>query len=363
MINLLIIEDQEAQIEAYKDNIELFNNNNEYKINPIIFNNFEDGFEALKNPDYDAAIIDLKLFPGDTAAVGNQLVREIRTNLRIPVVIISGYPEDLEEDLREETPFLKTCNKDDDYQEIFKEISLIYSTGITNILGKKGHIEKYLNDIFWKHLSSTIDYWKREASDEENLEKIILRYTLSHLQEHLDLSETQDDFENYYPIEMYVTPPIKKNFFTGDIIQNKDDGTYWIIMNPSCDMAQAKAKSVTLAFIEDIKNSYVINLINEINKKDENSVNSQLELNKLLRNSGSLKYHFLPATDSVPGGFINFQKIISVKYKDLDKMFSRKASITDRFSKEIIARFSHYYSRQGQPDFNTTRILEEIIKV
>ncbi|WP_219376031.1 response regulator [Bacillus mycoides] len=363
-LKLLIIEDDPHQIEMYQDNIDVYNYSNKVNIEPICINNLEDGLQALQNPDYDAAIIDLRLSPGDQNGEGNKIITKIRSSLRIPIIIVSGYPQDLDAQYKTaDNPFIKVHKKDDELNVILDEIVAIYKTGITNILGKKGHIEDYLNNIFWNHLSSTVDYWKSQVDNESDTEKILLRYTLSHLQEHLELSDTQEDFEEYLPIEMYVSPPIKKNPFTGDIIRCIEDGSYWIILNPSCDMAQSKAKSVTVAEIEKIENDYTLNLKKAIKKATgEEALGKQMELQKLLRNSGSLKYHFLPGSSCFEGGFINFQKIKSIRYKSLDKEFSRVASVTDRFAKDIIARFSHYYSRQGQPDFNTSKILEELLK-
>lgn len=363
-LKLLVIEDDRSQIQMYEDNIDIYNYNNSQNIEAVCIDNLEEGLEALKNPDYDAAIVDLKLSPGDHDGKGNQIITKIRSSLRIPIVIISGYPQDLDSQYKlADNPFIKIHQKDDDFKEILEDIVAIFKTGITNILGRKGHIEEYLNNIFWDYLSTTVDYWKNQVVDDSNIEKTLLRYTLSHLQEHLELSDTLEDFEEYHPIEMYVSPPIKKNAFTGDIIRCKEDESYWIILNPSCDLAQSKAKNITIAQIEKIENDYILNLKREIkNSTGEKALSKHMELQKLLKNSGALKYHFLPKSFCFEGGFVNFQKIQSIKNKTLGENYSRIASVTDRFTKDIIARFSHYYSRQGQPDFNTSKILEELLK-
>lgn len=363
-LKLLIIEDDSHQIEMYNDRIELHNYRENEKIIATCINNLEEGLHALQDPDYDAAIIDLKLSPGDQEGKGNQLIEKIRSSLRIPIVIISGYPQDLDPQYKSDTnPFITVHKKDEDFSKILGDIIAIYKTGITNILGKKGHIEDYLNNIFWYHLASTVDYWKDQVNDHNDIEKVLLRYTLSHLQEYLELHDSQEEFEDYLPIEMYVSPPIKKKLFTGDIIKSKDN-THWIILNPSCDMAQAKAKDVTIAQIEKIENEYILNLKRAIRQgtDENNTISKKMELEKLIRNNGSLKYHFLPQSSCFEGGFVNFQKISSIRYKEVEKEFIRVASVTDRFAKDIIARFSHYYSRQGQPDFNTSRILEELLQ-
>lgn len=88
---------------------------------------------------------------------------------------------------------------------------------------------------------------------------------------------------------------------------------------------------------------------------------AQTELKALIGNHYSNKYHFLPKYNSIKSGLINFQKLKSVRVKDFNENFERIASINSTFTKDIIARFSYYYSRQGSPDFNIDEIYESLI--
>jgi len=56
------------------------------------------------------------------------------------------------------------------------------------------------------------------------------------------------------------------------------------------------------------------------------------------------------------------KEIPSFTRTEIRKDFVPVATVTDKFCKDIIARFSHYYSRQGQPDLNIERLYNLMYK-
>lgn len=361
-MKLLIVEDEAPAIQAYEDNIESFNKTSEIKIIPIIVSTLNDAMNLLLNPIFDAAIVDLKLSDDKVELEGLTIIEEIRQNLVFPIFIVSGSLGQV--DHLEENPLFRKKSRDDDYKTILSEIVSIYNTGITKILGKKGEIDKYLNKIFWEHLSNSMDLWigdeKRSPIEKQ---KSLLRYTLLHIQEYLELTE-ESNFEYYHPAEIYITPAIKENLFTGDIVTNNGDGSSYIVLTPSCDLAQGKAKDILLVSIESEK----IGLLNEktnIIKKNtatpELILDAETVLKALINNSYSNKYHFIPKYKHLDAGLINFQKINSIRIKDFNGNFTVVASVNSSFTKDIVARFSYYYSRQGSPDFDIKEIYDSLL--
>jgi hypothetical protein len=53
--------------------------------------------------------------------------------------------------------------------------------------------------------------------------------------------------------------------------------------------------------------------------------------------------------------------LYSISIEDLEKNYDRVATISNHFLQDIIARFSQYYSRQGQPDYDFDLMLEKIL--
>ena len=81
---------------------------------------------------------------------------------------------------------------------------------------------------------------------------------------------------------------------------------------------------------------------------------SRSDKNKLinaLKNNYTLYYHCLPQTDFFDLGFLDFRRLWAVPEHKIDAYFenSRRIQIAPPFIKDIVARFSSYYARQGQP--------------
>lgn len=359
-MRLLIVENEKEPIQMYTDVIESFNKQSDVQIQPDFKDNLADGLEALQRPEYDAAIIDLKLSHDTVELEGLKIVNAIINKLRIPLYIVSGSIGQV--DIPENALFKKRL-RDGDFKDVLTEIVSIYNTGITKILGQKGDIEQYLNDIFWKHLSNSVKVWAEDSTrTSKQKEKSLLRYTLSHIQEHLEISE-ESDFENYHPAEIYIIPPVKPNVFTGDIVLEKSNGEMSIVLTPSCDLAQTKAKDILIVKIELDNDGLLFEKINIIKKakvSDEIIKESEIILHQLIENNFSNKYHFLPKYNGIPSGLINFQKIKSVRIKEFNTNFERIASVNSNFTKDIVARFSYYYSRQGSPDFNVKEVYNSL---
>lgn len=360
---LLIVEDDKNEIINYKDNLDLFNEINEkedFVIEIDIKNTLQDGINAIKNNKYDGAIVDLRLKQDNTeAAEGNEIIKSIVGNLRMPAIVVSGFLGDLDPELKNETSLLRFYDRGSiEIVEILDVFKKIYNTGITKILGEDGLIIKELTKIFWERISTNLEYWISESDDSNKIEKIVSRYIINHLKEGFEIDEN-GKFEVYHSSEFYIVPPIKKNFFTGDIVEK--DGENYIILMPPCDMAtDGKVQNIVLGKIEDINFSHIKNAKKKLEKNNLDD-KSKFKILGLLNNTYSLNYHFLPQTNAFQGGFIDFRKIKSIKINELKNEYIRVGTISSEFIKDIIARFSQYYSRQGQPNLDISEIYRKIL--
>jgi hypothetical protein len=92
-----------------------------------------------------------------------------------------------------------------------------------------------------------------------------------------------------------------------------------------------------------------------LNKKNE------IDRNKIAKyvNNLNARFHYLPPFESNNGFTIDFQDVTSIPFSS---ELERVATISSPFIKDIISRFSNYYSRQGQPTFNQEAIVDELFK-
>jgi len=342
-LNLLLIDDDAKQRKIAKDAIEIFLKKNPYSVKIDEADSFEGGVDKLAGTDYDAAIIDLRLKQNDTKGEGNELLKLIKQRLRFPIRVVSGHLGDLDEEFKLQTYFSDYYSRDNvSYETIMADFINIHKTGITNILNNKGRINEDMSNIFWKHIAAILPEFVKEKAQDPNwdIEKILLRYISSHILEYLELS-IENNLEPAHAIEFYIKPPIKSKIFTGDIVQNKKDKTFWIVLTPACDLATdskreaPKAEYVTICAIQNLTETHT----------GRNSG----DIKKLASNSMDLKFHYLPQSILFEGGYVNFQIIKSDKIKVILSDFEVTLVVAGHFKKDIISRFSNYYSRQGQP--------------
>lgn len=359
-IKILIVEDDKDQIQMFIDSVDEYNQEEPVQVEYNICKTLTEGLESLKTPLFDAAIIDLKL-SGKNELEGMNLVNEVNSKLRIPIFIVSGSLGQIVH--VSETALLKKRDRIKGFDLVLKEIVQIYNTGITNILGSKGVVENLLNDIFWKHFPNSLDTWLiNDGRTLEQREKSLLRYTLLHMQEYIDV-----DIEEYHPSEFYITAPIKKNIFTGDIV-NYENNRY-VVLTPSCDMVIRSGGTINakkIFFCKIVKLNDVIANYDLLSSATGKNNNNRIELNKYIENKKQ-NYHFIPKSNLIDAGLIDFQDKITINVDEVQKQLNscsmtRISTVSMPFLKDIISRFSSYYARQGSPDFNTDEIYKTLFK-
>jgi ActR/RegA family two-component response regulator len=360
-MNLLIVEDDKDQLQMYNDVIDSYSKQINTTIERDCFDTLEKGIVAIKQPLYDAAIIDLKLSAKGNALEGMNIVNAINGKLRIPIYIVSGSIAQVN---IEENALFKKKLRTDDFRGILAEIKEIFDTGITNLMRQEGFMDKMLTKIFWDHLSDSLVDLKSVETH-----KVLIRYISSHIQEFLEING-EGGLDDFHPAEFYIFPPIKKKLSTGDIIKNIQTNSYSILLTPACDILLRKDKNNPEIKIRNADKALLISLVlwntienfNTLREDTGKSNASRLKLEALIKNNKE-RYHFLPPYKSIKGYFADFQSQLSIEISILEnpEIYNRIATVSHPFLKDIIARFSHYYSRQGQPDLIQEKIYSQLV--
>lgn len=360
-LRILMVEDNEdIYNNVYKRNIDLFNKENiNHQITKVWIQSKDEAIEALKNPEniFEGAIVDLDLMgSGGTDSSGNEIVKEIKENLRFPTFVITGTPHNISEELKGESTIFQVFNRDEvDFYEILEKFKRIKETGILRILNRKGKIENLIQNIFWNHISTSLDNWaldnKRTSTEKEDS---LLRYTILHMLEYLDESKV-------HPSEFYITRPVKESLSTGDLITFNENR--YVVLTPACDFAQQKVSKVFLLRIKDI--SEEVSGIEEIHAIEGLSISKKGKLEKIIRNSSSY-FHFIPQHNGINAGIIDFQHKLSMPIEEMEARIGnseidRFATISMPFLKDLIERYSSYYARQGSPDFDSDEIINSML--
>lgn len=349
-IKILIIEDEPVLIQGYEDIISQHNKKSEFQIGYEVCVDYKEGKKALDTPFYDAAIIDLKL-SGTDELEGKKLVEAVQGKIRIPIVIYSGSIAQIDD--MEETVLLKKRVRTESFKEILNEIIAVFKTGITQLLRPQGEVDQKLTEIFWNHLADDIDLWV-----DHNNPKTLLRYVMTHFQEYMEV-DTEGNFEEYHPAEIYIAPPIKRNIHTGDLL--KIDSDHYFVLTPACDVVfnyryNDKGEKVPFRKADHL----VVAQAKEFDFKtlclNKNGEVDKGKIKEYVSNS-SFRFHYLPSFKGNNGFLIDFQELKTIKF---NTKMERVATISGAFSKDIISRFSLYFARQGQPTFYQNRIVDEL---
>ena len=168
---------------------------------------------------------------------------------------------------------------------------------------------------------------------------------------------------NCLPEEMYICPPISTQIRTGTIVKMKDKDESYVVLSPACDLVyhngRMKTDKILLCVIEGRTTGLLGDARNDL-QDSQKKKNADKKLKELASNTHTFYYHFLPRTSNFDGGLINFRKVVTYSEAELTEQFSTPTvQISSAFIKDIVARFSSYYARQGQPDLDSDALVEE----
>ena len=354
-MDILLLEDHESDIESCKSSLERFHEEHpENVINLLEAKTPSDAESFFTNSCYriEGAIVDLKI--GSDQQAGNGVIAFINNhNLRIPIIITTGTPDYANQDYKYAGVHTKGSF---DYAEIFSKFAGIQKTGLYDILGQNGIGETFLNEIFQKsivpYLGKWIDYTQNNSS--QDIKRAFMRHILSHAMEKLD-----GDFDEFFPEECYLHKEQTTFPRPGEIFEcNTPEGhrQFWCIITPPCDLAMHKDKNgEDFVKVEHVQLVCIQNLADyriEYEQKDGTQTDKQSKhWNKFCKSPDRLYLHFLPPVSFFQGGFLNFRTVHTVSIDVIKKQYTPlDLIISPLFFKNILANFSSYYSRQGQPN-------------
>lgn len=356
-MKILLVEDAEEQQDAFESSVRVFNNKHDLTVDYVIAKDIE---EALGKIDgsYDGAIIDLRL--GDDEEGGNKIVRQLGDSFtRLPIVFVTAFVDSVGE---HPSIIRKRSRETASYESDLLLLQKFWNTGMTRIMGGRGKIEETLSSVFLHHLLPHRDTWMSYGQqDSQRTEKALLRHTLNHLLQLLD-----DDGDDFFPEEVYLTSLLTEEIRTGSIVQREEDEKWFVIMNPACDLVIRNGGRNTdrILLVEIDPITTVFPCIQDTNLSKSNlSKRKKNELQKAFRNNQSSYKHWLPKTNLFEGGFLNFRKLLTLETEEFCKQFPTHPTIqlSPSFVKDIVARFSAYYARQGQPDIDFDSSLGNLI--
>ena len=350
-----------------------------------ILNKIEISFEVATTPEeaavalfqnnFEAVIVDLMLVPqkdtgkDDEQISGNILLKNIIDREIIPIIVRTGFRQKISDGFN--TNIIKVQSKDESsFEDVISELTNYYEDSIFSLLGSRGKVNNNIKECFWEIIPECFTNKKEElmALNKDTQEFVLIRYISSWLSNRFMFNEKYLDVE---PIEMYMFPNPITQVCNCDIYEDCDNEQMFLVLTPACDLANSKTNEILFAKIKKYDEVQDFSgILEKCLNEDENEISNKNK-NKIAqwsRNSDqkSMRYHFLPKVSFFEGGFIDFRSLITLEYdyeknQFKDRNLKKLGVITDVFKRDIIARFSSYYHRQGQPTFNTESILNKLL--
>ncbi|NIZ03911.1 hypothetical protein [Thalassospira lucentensis] len=338
-IKILLVEDNEKDRDGFLNSVKRFNHARGTSIQVHSCSDLDEAFKEI-NGTFDGAVVDMKL--GPDGGEGNQFLKLLGDiNLRIPVVVFTGTPTAADK----QYVHIEVKTKDTSHDEILEDFVLVHASGLTKVMGARGLLEELLGKVYKENILSQKEVWKKYGKiDSEKSEKALMRHVLSHLIQIVDLDE-----ESCVPEEFYISPPVDDALRTGSVVQSKKDDSFYAVMNPLCDLTvrangEINARKILLCKVASFDELAAQLPENKRNTKGRSSLKDNIDNNK---KSSS---HALPRTSFFGGGYLDFEFLMSVSKDLFEETFQKPAlQIAPAFTKDIVARFSAYYGRQGQP--------------
>lgn len=359
-IKLLIIDDDQEVLDEFSKSVDRFNRDiEECKIKTYKEKSLAEADKILKYYKLDVAIVDLNLQENQSDSKvynsdGNRVVEKVIENLRIPIYILTGEPAKLEPQYKNKNHITILIKGEKTYSELLQELYERLSLKTIDYFSRDGYLEKEINNFYWNNLQKTLDTWNNVAQEHpDKIDKILSRHTVACLNEKFYVNGNIGCFDEYHPGEMYIIPPIKQHYHTGDIVSKNDE--LFIILNPACDIVN-KINLDFYVLVRIIDFSSLPKLQEKIKKESAPDTYFYDSLNKDGKNcyndykaNKKDRFHFLAKFDKLNEQLIDFQQVVNVAEEEIAQ-YDRIASMSSPFLKDIIARFSLYYARQGQPN-------------
>ena len=337
-MRILLVEDSQVQQRAFENAVKVLKNKSDITVEYDIVEDVRGALKAIDG-SYDGAIIDLRL--GNDEDGGNEIVRQLGDPFtRIPIIFVTGYVKSVDD---QPSVIRKRGRDDGSYESDLQLFQGIYDTGLTRIMGGRGDIEKHLTEVFHRNLLPQIETWVSYGKeDPERTEMALLRYALNHLFQLLE-----EGGEGCFPEEVYLHPPLLEGITTGSIVKEKANDQPFVVLSPACDLVlrgqngKSNTDRILLVEIESVDDALG-------GSRSKNRVES------LVKNRRQY-FHWLPPAYSFEGGVINFRKLNTFIKDEFDANFEKPSiQISPFFVKDIVARFSSFYARQGQPDIDSS---------
>lgn len=339
-LQVLLVEDQDANIEAWKDKADAHNSDataKGFSIASWYAKSVREAKTLLGQHKVDAMVVDLRLqsdggAEGEPNDHGNALVKHVVGTHPVAMAIYSGQGQEADVTACAQ---VEVFDRGNGLNPVFDWLAKQREM-VVQLRGTRTAIERETARIFFRSIWPRWTHWTKDGAGDA-LCDTLARHVVAHVHD----SMLYLGGEKAHPEETYFVPPLKDRLDTGDLIE--DSGKLWIVVSPRCDLANAnKVPTVVVAFCEDISETW--------NAKPK-------EQGNMMQHGKAAKWHFLPPMLDSHGKelgpwYVQFGHLRAVPDAEVASTLTAKrfASLAPQFVPSLVERFGSYFSRIGTPN-------------
>jgi CheY-like chemotaxis protein len=340
-LQVLLVEDQDSNIEAWKDKEASHNSDAEAKgfsVKTSIAKSVSEAQTVLQSRKLDAIVVDLRLQTVDHAEPndhGNALVRYAHGRHPVAIAIYTGQGQEAE---AADYPQVEVFDRGDGLNPVFNWLDKQRAM-LLHLRDARDAVERETARVFFASIWPRWTHWMKDQNS--GIAPMLARHVVAHIHDTL----LDADGGTAHPEETYFVPPLKGRLDTGDLV--KDGTGLWIVVTPRCDLANVGKIATVLV-------AKCVNISERWNGK------STKEQYKLSQHDNAAKQHFLPPLLDTEGKqlgpwFVQFHELRAVPIEDVpeDLTAKRWASLTPQFVPSLVERFGACFSRIGTPTFSS----------
>ena len=214
----------------------------------------------LSRERFDLLILDLKddsdtTLEADSNPAGLAIFEELKKTRFVPVVFYTALAHKVRS---EETSFVPVVEKTEDVTRVKEEVRRVLATRLPALTRHLRYLQRH---YMWDFVS---EHWKdfSQPSDQADIAYLLARRLAIALEGEAGklaasvggAPETAAAPSKTHPMADDIVPPFGSHPLAGDIVSETVDAQerYWLMLTPSCDFAQSKAKHFTLVRCEPL---------------------------------------------------------------------------------------------------------------
>lgn len=367
MIKLLIIDDQEASIQPLKRLLE------GRESVDAKWCDFDEAEETIRSFLPHVIVLDILADSPDGVPSVEQssVIDKFIWNVRFcPVIVYSAQP-DLYPEEQTNHPFVRTVSKGLD-----SEIEVVESLDqLTPYIEALKKAENHVRDLVALAMRYAAPYAFEAHSCKDDARETTARMGRRRLAALMDEVAIGDQ-SNLRSWEMYLCPPVSKDFQLGDVLQDaqgnsEEPDSFRLVLSPSCDMVSNEHRAAKISHVLVARCCSIDQALIRLNWG--NIGNSKLDDPSRLGLSRGYIEHivFLPALSKrIPTMAADMRKLELIPFNDIDtgqngddssEQFVRIASIDSPFREAIMWAYLQTAGRPGLPDRDIKAWSREIV--